>query len=65
MVDPRTVEAGQGSSKDEWMWRELNAFYMANNAKEILEMVNQMAQGAHELQRVKLGEVRTTQKMRL
>jgi hypothetical protein len=64
-VDPRTVEAGVGSSKDEWLWRELNAFYMANNAKELLETVNSYISEAHQLHSQKLGETRGPEKMRI
>ena len=52
-VDPRDV-----ASKEEWQWRELNAFHAANNAKELLELVQKAISQGEYLQKVKSGELK-------
>lgn len=56
-VDPR------GTTKEEWEWQELNAFHASNNAKELLQAVEQMISRAQYLHKVKLGEI-TNKRMR-
>jgi len=55
-VDPREIDGDNG--KSEWEWRELNAFHAANNAKEILERIQQMISRAEYLDQKKKGEVK-------
>lgn len=55
-VDPRTVE-GPDSEK-EWKWRELNAFYAANNARELLERIQKAISSSEYYEKVKSGEVK-------
>ncbi len=57
-VDPR------GMPKEEWEFAELNAFHASNNAKELLEGLSQLVTEAHELQKIKLGETKGSQRMR-
>jgi hypothetical protein len=58
-VDPR-----QTDNKEEWEWRELNAFHAANTAKEILEEVAKSVSRAEYLDKVKHGEIQRN-KMRI
>ena len=58
-VDPR-----QTKNKKEWEWRELNAFFAANNAKEILEEIAKAVSRAEYLDKVKNGEIQRN-KMRI
>ena len=58
-VDPR-----QTKSKKEWEWQELNAFFAANNAKEILENIAKAVSQAEYLDKVKNGEIQRN-KMRI
>jgi hypothetical protein len=58
-VDPRTT-----LSKEEWDWKELNAFYASNNAKEILEEIAKAVSRAEYLDKVKNGEIQRN-KMRI
>ncbi len=62
-VDPRDIE-GAADSQKEWMWRELNAFYAANNARELLETITKLISRSEYLQKVKLGEI-DRRKMRI
>lgn len=54
-VDPRTVEGP--NAKKQWEWQELNAFFAANNAKEILENIEKLISQAEYLDKVKNGEI--------
>ena len=58
-VDPRETK-----NKEEWDWRELNAFYAANNAKEILENIAKSISRSEYLDKVKSGEIQRN-KMRI
>ena len=58
-VDPR------GLSESDWKFAELNAFWHGEVAKEFLESINDMVNEAHELQRIKLGEVQPVKRMRI
>lgn len=51
-VDPRVV-----ANKEEWEWRELNAYHAANVAKELLEEIGKMIDRADYLQKVRSGEI--------
>lgn len=55
-IDPREIE-GAADSQKEWMWRELNAFHAANNAKEILDTINKLISRSEYLEKVKNGEI--------
>ena len=61
-VDPRTIEGP--NAKEEWEWRELNAFHASNNAKEILEEIAKATSRAEYLDKVKNGEIQRN-KMRI
>lgn len=56
-VDPREL-VGEGA-KAEWEWRELNAFHASNNAKELLEWIQQKINDAEYLEKKRRGETRT------
>lgn len=51
-VDPRET-----NSKEEWEWRELNAFHAANNAKELLVNIDQAISRSDYLGKIKAGEI--------
>jgi hypothetical protein len=51
-VDPRET-----NNKEEWQWRELNAFHAANNARELLERVQKAISQSEYLEKIKSGEV--------
>ena len=51
-VDPREAD-----SKTEWEWRELNAFHAANNARELLEWIQQMISRSEYLDKKQKGEL--------
>lgn len=58
-IDPRTIDKPGGLTKDEWEFRELNAFHAANNAKELLENINKKIERSEYLGAVKRGEIVT------
>jgi hypothetical protein len=58
-VDPR------GMSEVDWKFAELNAFWQGEVASELLQSLYGVIQEAHQLQRIKLGEVQETQRMRV
>ncbi len=51
-VDPRET-----ASEDEWKWKELNAFHAANNAKELLDIIQEKISRADYLGKIKSGEI--------
>ena len=51
-VDPR-----EAPSKEEWEWRELNAFHAASVAKEIMENIEKAISRSEYLDKVKSGEI--------
>jgi len=51
-VDPREVP-----NKEEFLWRELNGFHGANNAKELLEWIQSSISRAEYLEKKRRGEV--------
>ena len=53
-IDPRTIDGPE--SKKEWEWRELNAFYAANNAKTMIEWIQEKIGRAEALEKKKRGE---------
>lgn len=55
-IDPREIESAD--AKKEWDWRELNAFHAANNAREILEKLQQAISRAEYLEKRKSGEIK-------
>lgn len=57
-VDPRETQ-----DKEEWEWRELNAFHASNNARELLEKIQKAISQAEFLEKKKNGEV-MNQRMR-
>lgn len=50
-VDPRETK-----SKEEWDWRELNAFHSHDVALEIIEDINDIVRTALELEDIRLGK---------
>jgi len=52
--DPREI-----NSLKDWSYRELNAFYAANNAKELLQFIEDKIAEADYLAKVKSGEIQT------
>jgi hypothetical protein len=50
-VDPRETK-----SKEDWEWRELNAFHSHDVARQIIEDINEIVRSANELQDIKLGK---------
>lgn len=54
-VDPRTIE-GPDAEK-EWKFRELNAFYAADNAKGMIEWIGQKIGRAEGLEKKRRGEL--------
>lgn len=50
-VDPRET-----NNREEWEWREINAFHAANNAKEILEVIERYIENAEQLALKKAGK---------
>lgn len=58
-IDPR------GKTEEDWKFAELNAFWSGAVATELLDGIYQIVGDAHQLQKIKLGEVQETQKMRL
>lgn len=53
-ANPRETEGGL----EEWTWRELNAYYAAANAKELLEAIDKAVSDARYYEKVKKGEVK-------
>lgn len=51
-VDPREVE-----NEKDYLWRELNGFHAANNARELLEYIQKMISAAEYLDKKKKGEI--------
>jgi len=56
-IDPRDIEGPD--AKKEWEWRELNGFHAANNAKELLEWIQQSISRAEYLEKKRRGELTT------
>lgn len=51
-VDPRET-----ASKEEWEWRELNAFHAATVAKEMMDWINKAISRSEYLEKKKRGEL--------
>ena len=51
-VDPRETP-----NKEEFLWRELNGFHAANNAKELLEWIQQSISKAEYLEKKRRGDL--------
>lgn len=51
-ADPRETK-----SEKEWTWRELNTYYAASNAKELLEAIDDMIARADDLDAIQKGEI--------
>lgn len=54
-IDPRELTGP--NAKQEWEWRELNGFHAANNAKEIMEWIQQAISRAEYLEKKRRGQV--------
>ena len=55
-VDPREVEGDD--PKAIWQWRELNAFFAASNAREVLEKIQEAVNRSEYLDKKKKGEIK-------
>lgn len=53
-VDPRETD-----NKDDYLWRELNGFHAANNARELLEWIQETISRSEYLEKKKKGEIKT------
>lgn len=56
-VDPRSIDSPD--AEKEWKWRELNAFYAASNAKELMEWIQDSIAKAEYLEKKRRGEIQT------
>ena len=54
-VDPRETK-----DKEEWEWREINAFHASNNAREFLEWIQEKISRSEYLSKKKAGEIKVT-----
>lgn len=52
-IDPR-----EAPDKEAFMWRELNAFHAANNARELLEWIKEQISKSEYLEKKKSGELK-------
>ena len=51
-IDPRET-----TDKNEFLWRELNGFHAANNAKELLEWIQEKISKAEYFEKKRKGEL--------
>ncbi len=54
-LDPRET-----TNEKEYLWRELNGFHAANNAREFLEWLKEKINRADYLDKKRLGELKVT-----
>jgi hypothetical protein len=59
-ADPRETQ-----NKDEWMWRELNAFHSADVSKQLIEEINRSIARADYLGKVASGEIEDAKKFKI
>ena len=59
-ADPRET-----NSKEEWDWRELNAFHSADVAKQLMEEISRAAARADYLGKVASGEIEDAKKFKI
>jgi hypothetical protein len=59
-VDPRDT-----NSKEEWDWRELNAFHSADVSKQLIEEVSRAVARADYLGKVASGEIEDAKKFKI
>lgn len=52
-VDPRESE-----NKEDWVWKELNGFHAANNARELLEWIQKSISRSEYIEKKKRGEIK-------
>jgi hypothetical protein len=52
-IDPRETQ-----NKEDYLWRELNGFHAANNAREFLEWLKEKINRADYLDKKRLGELK-------
>lgn len=52
-IDPR-----EAPDKESFLWRELNGFHAANNARELLEWIQEQISKADYLEKKKNGELK-------
>lgn len=57
-IDPTTAE-GPDAQRD-YLWKELNAFHAANNAKQIIEKIEIMIDKVEYLDKKKSGEIKVS-----
>lgn len=58
-VDPR------GMNREEWVFAQENAFWQGAVAAELIDGLNILVREAHQLQKIKLGEIEETKRMRI
>jgi hypothetical protein len=54
-IDPRETQ-----NKEDYLWRELNGFHAANNAREFLEWLKEKINRADYLDKKRSGELKVT-----
>lgn len=59
-ADPRAAK-----NMDEWAYMELNSFHAANVAKEIMESITVKIDNAQHYGKVKSGEIKPAQRMKI
>jgi len=59
-VDPRSTNA-----KEEWLWRELNAFHSADVAKQLIEDIEKIINRSEYLDKVAKGEIVEGKRMKI
>ena len=62
-VDPRTIDTAE--AVQQWQFRELNAFHASNNAKELIDAIENAISRSTYLQKIASGEIKQPGKMRM
>jgi hypothetical protein len=62
-VDPRTIEGPE--AEKEWKWKELQAFFAANQAKEVLEAITKIINQGQYMEAKQRGEIAQAKAMRI
>lgn len=62
-VDPRQIDTPD--AMQQWQFRELNAFHASNNAKELIDAIENAISRAEYLQKVASGEIKAAARMKV
>lgn len=62
-VDPRSIDGPE--ALQQWQFRELNAFHASNNAKELIDAIENAISRATYLQKVAAGEIKQAGRMKI